>query len=458
MENITISEKVSTPEDVKNELNRKNKFPPIVDKKTKETFPPTKETLKKSKDERTKLSNEKLQSISNREFLSISKERRLENITKNNIKSEKISDWTEKKLQFTFTFEWKFNKELYLKTTAGQVLPEEVWIVKKDWKTYERNNLSWEFFTSGGRRLIIKEWTEIEIEKIRTLEEIKNLKEKNNTSIKSFKETKDYKEGFDDIVSEAIKRGIEPKFAILAFGEKIKDLQMMSTERVVLIEDMFTEFDRKKGKISPAFKNKKQAVEISILKQFSSDWEAKAKEFGIKEEVIKEINESDNKYLNIDKNIRIEWNWRLNFIQRLRNTRNVAEDLNNPANLVAWWVWDKYAIWKYKSSNWHTFLVFRDIEHWFKAMSADIEAKQNWFSKVISKDASLKEFLKVWTWNWQWSISKRNNYTSIVLWKLWWNFSLNTKFANIDSFELSKALAKAEWFKWWNNLYKNYVV
>jgi hypothetical protein len=43
--------------------------------------------------------------MDNREFLTIPLERRLQYITKNNIKSENISNKTKKSLEFTFTFD-----------------------------------------------------------------------------------------------------------------------------------------------------------------------------------------------------------------------------------------------------------------------------------------------------------------------------------------------------------------
>ncbi len=92
-------------------------------------------------------------------------------------------------------------------------------------------------------------------------------------------------------------------------------------------------------------------------------------------------------------------------------------------------------------------------------MIADIEAKQNWFSKYISKNANLESFMKLWTNNWDWSHSKKENYIKTVLSKLnnyTTDISLYDKFSEINSRELAWALAKAEWFKWWNKLYNDY--
>jgi hypothetical protein len=123
--------------------------------------------------ERKEVSNEKLSTITNKEFLKLPPEKRLIHITKNNISSEKVASWNEKKLEFTFTFDWKFNRELYLKTTAGQVLPNEVREVESNWIKYQRTWLKWEFFASWWRRLTIHEWTKIDDIKIWTPEEMK---------------------------------------------------------------------------------------------------------------------------------------------------------------------------------------------------------------------------------------------------------------------------------------------
>ena len=64
---------------------------------------------------------EKLKTISSREFLKIPERDRLKHITKSQIDSSKISSWEVKEVDFSFTFDGRFNKELYLRTTAWQV-------------------------------------------------------------------------------------------------------------------------------------------------------------------------------------------------------------------------------------------------------------------------------------------------------------------------------------------------
>jgi len=146
---------------------------------------PKQNILEKSKVEQRELSDEKLMTITNREFLAISTDKRLQYITKNNIKSE---DLTKEKLritnlEFSFTFNWKFNRELWLKTTAWQVLPLEVREVVNNWIIYKRAWLEWEFFTEDNRRLIINEWTKLNDIKIWDISEIKK---QDNKKIKEY--------------------------------------------------------------------------------------------------------------------------------------------------------------------------------------------------------------------------------------------------------------------------------
>ncbi len=164
---------------------------------------------------------------------------------------------------------------------AGQVLPETVSTVMI-WKTkYEREWLRGEFFRVLGNwaktnsRLIIREWTDISLLKLRTAKEIEWIENRNSDiqkaylgdlseenlskllnkdeKISKFKLSgleKEQFKNFPDIVSEAISRWIDPKFAVLAFSEKIEDISVVDKSRSVLIEEMFTEFSRKKAMVS----------------------------------------------------------------------------------------------------------------------------------------------------------------------------------------------------------------
>ena len=124
-----------------------------------------------------------LKGIDNKKFLEIPEEKRLKYITKDAVDSAEVANWNVKNLEFTFTFDWQFNRELYLKTTAWQVLPKEVWEIKVWWEIYSRNNIKWEFFTPDNKRLKIHEWTKIEILNLRTPKDLEKLAWNNQNQI-----------------------------------------------------------------------------------------------------------------------------------------------------------------------------------------------------------------------------------------------------------------------------------
>ena len=267
---------------------------------------PKQDILKKSKVEQKELSDEKLQNITNNEFLAISPENRLQYITKNHIKSnDLIKDKLRiSNLEFSFTFDWKFNRELWIKTTAGQVLPSEVREVESNWIIYKRSWLKWEFFTDSNRRLIINEATKLDNIKIWDISEIKK---QDNQKIKEYLEKHPENQSFKDIIEESIKRDIDPDFSILVFWEKLKNLSLLSMDRKVLLEEMFTEFDRLRPGISmwnwKILENWKYPDElvIKLLKEFGwESWRKKAEKYWIKDSEIKRVEKLHSpKYLSL---------------------------------------------------------------------------------------------------------------------------------------------------------------
>lgn len=118
-----------------------------------------------------------LKTIDNSKFLETPMEKRLQYITKNWVDSSEVSNWSVKDVEFTFTFDGQFNRELYLKTTAGQVLPKEVWSVIVNWREYNRINNStlWEFYDASNNRLEIHERTKLEVSKLRSTEDLAKI-------------------------------------------------------------------------------------------------------------------------------------------------------------------------------------------------------------------------------------------------------------------------------------------
>ncbi len=372
-----------------------NSIPKNINKKTKETFPPTKEVLDYSKNERLELSNEKLSSMNNRDFLAISMERRLEKISKNNTKSEQISKWIINELEFSFTFNGKFNRELYLETTAGQVLPKEVSKIEREWIIYKRDNLSWEFFNSWNRRLIIREGTKISIKTLRTEKEIKEIKNNNNQKVNDFLDNNSDKQKYSDLISSSVQRWIDPKFAILVFGDKISKTD--SNKVTIVLEEVFTEFDRRKWRsntnivLSNDWKYPDEFV-LSLLKSFLGDnWRQKWISYWIKESRINEIEKQNSRaFSSIDVNnipgnikglldiIGQDWNWNYNAINWQPNqsefkfTEFSLRDILNHQRKVRnnWW---QSAIGKYQ-------FIYKTLKEMIIRYNIDLDLK---FSEAV---------------------------------------------------------------------------
>lgn len=219
------------------------------------------------------LSLEKLKTITNKEFLSITPKYRLQYITKENNKSGELKSFDI--LSFNFKFNWYYNKELWSRTTAWQVLPISVREVISWNKTYKRNWLKWEFFNENNSRLIINQDTEVKITEILDNQSLEKLINENEKKYQEVLNIPKYKDNLD-IVKEAIYRNVDIDFAILLCTEKVKWLAIDSKERQIVLEDLFTEFDRIKWGINliKLFKNGKYPDKfvLKLLKKIYPDW------------------------------------------------------------------------------------------------------------------------------------------------------------------------------------------
>lgn len=214
-------------------LNLKRELKEIEDQSS--ALQRTLETLQKNKLSKWEL--ETFKKIKNKEFLKLSPQERLRFITIGNISSEQVKTWKEKNLEFTFTYDGVFNRDFYIRTTIGQVLPEEVREVRSWSEVFKRSWISGEFFTESGKRLLIHEGTKVDIEKLATAEELEKLRKTNEEKVKEYKGNQN-----EDIAIEAVKRGIDPKFAISMYGESLKSLS--GEARKVEIEDVLTDIAR----------------------------------------------------------------------------------------------------------------------------------------------------------------------------------------------------------------------
>lgn len=93
---------------------------------------------------------DEMQKVTETDFLRHSQSDRLKRVTIGNIDSAKILSGEVKELEINFAFNGRFNRQLYLGTTAGMILPNEVRAVKSGNVEYFRNKnaLQGEFFSA----------------------------------------------------------------------------------------------------------------------------------------------------------------------------------------------------------------------------------------------------------------------------------------------------------------------
>lgn len=179
----------------------------------KDTLLRSLELLKTNKLNEAELKN--MSVVSSREFLNTPPNERLRFITAWNIESKDVGENWVKNLEFTFTFDWKFNRELYINTTAWQVLSDNIREVESSWIQYQRNWLNWEFFSQDWKRLLIHEKTQINIIKFWSEEELKALNDQVNSKSKEFIWTPN-----ETLAIESIKKWYDPKFIISLIWDK----------------------------------------------------------------------------------------------------------------------------------------------------------------------------------------------------------------------------------------------
>lgn len=372
-------------------LNSLNK--PIIEKVVEAKLPLNE--LKKELQEEIKPN---LKIISNKEFLKIDFDERLKLLTEPKINSNDIRNWSVKTLKFTFTFDWVHNDKLYLTTTAWQLLADEVGEVTSwdDNITYYRTWLKWEFFSEDNRRLVIHEWTELNNIKIRNLDDIKNSN--NNKYVNLVKDTK-YR-NYPDILKNSIDRNIDPNLALIVFWEKLKDKSYISVDRLVLMEDIFTDIDRERWYYSAGLsKDGKYDKDFSlnlIRKYTWNTWKNKSKEYWFSDI---DINNFDKRVTDLDnKANKIRW---INVPSHLKFIEK--------ATIIAKEIEKVYGI------PWKVTVAQAALESWYGTSSAAINHNAYFWIKAYKKWQNSTPMLD----NWEGKTSSflvHNNMTESFIW------------------------------------------
>ena len=231
-----------------------------------------------------KLDSSRLATISSRDFLKSDRNGRLASITQESIDGRNLNQ-VGSSMTFNFDFNGAKNTELYLNTTAGQVLPPTVASVTLNGQEFIRDGLYGEFYARGGIRLIIDTGTSIIVSKVLTPEEIAAQE-------KAITETADKMGEYSKLALEAGRRNIDPDFAIIAFGDAWKNAN--EWEKDILLEQMLTDFGRVRW--SHVLEETKWAnglyktdFALALMVKYNADWEKKWELYWISTENIKKF-------------------------------------------------------------------------------------------------------------------------------------------------------------------------
>lgn len=174
------------------------------------------------------------QTTTNIDFLSLPIEDRLRFITVWNIDSKTLKNQEFQGIEFTFTYDGVFNEELYIRTTAWQVLPDTVRQIKSGSELFIRKWLNGEFLTQWWKRLKIHEGTKIDIQSYASENELDEIENTLLEKLSPFSQS----EKWPALV--ALKKGIDPKFYLLLFSQDISN----TSNQDIIIEDRLTDIAR----------------------------------------------------------------------------------------------------------------------------------------------------------------------------------------------------------------------
>lgn len=247
------------------------------------------------KNEKLSISPEKLSKISNAEFLSTPADERLRYISKGNIESTDIASGKVKEVEFTFTFEGKLNQDLYMYTTAGQVLPDNVRTVSSWGVSYERAWINGEFYNpESQKRLIIKDNIQITIGKLWSEKEMQEMQLQNTEWYKKFIDgNPEYAtEKYKPLIEMSLEKWIEPKMFIISAQRRVEEFGE-NTLKKNEIEDLATDIGRSLSGIKRITGNYDIGTSIKILRKVNpTTWKDGLEKYGFKKE---EIDDYDKK-------------------------------------------------------------------------------------------------------------------------------------------------------------------
>ena len=342
---------------------------------------------------------DELKTMNNAEFLQLPFSQRLQYINTAYVDSRQIASGEIKNLEFTFTFDGVYNKELFSRTTAGQVLPHEVSQVMSEWVLYTRTSLQWEFFSQNYTRLTIHEWTQLDILELRSTEHIKEQIAEFESQAADIYEV--WSTRYNIIVS-ALKSGISPIIAIDLFESQLDEI---STEgQWAKLEDLITEFDRLRGGIWSETENGDGTYTdifmIILLKQFQPwEWQEKAEEYDLDKKLVEEFSLQRNIALYLSPLERINIVKRApEDLKRLVKKYFPPEEYENALLVAAGESWFKYDAVNQNTDK------YRSVDRWYFQINHHYHADRYVWEDIFDPEVNVRVAYEVFkernnTWN-----------------------------------------------------------
>ena len=340
-----------------------------------------------TKAELTKLDAD-MQKISHKNFLAdVDFPDRLKHITDPNIDASELSETSKIEFNFSFTSE-KENRNLFLLTTAGQVLPQSVDnVTTTDGKQYSRESISGEFFSSDGKRLIIRDKTQITIGDLRTHDEIAKLEKQATELLKNIQGATDENR---ELLSMWASKGINPEL-VLKFFSAFFGSKSFTEITSSMQEDFLTQVDREIGYMNM---DEKRADKNNLSQEAQDELVARMGDKTSMDSIDYELISSEVEFLDFIWSLESKWNYNaiywvdnqseINFTQM-----TLSEILDYQTSHVSKWNYSA-AIWKYQFI--HKTLVELIEKYWFSMDQKFDEEFQDKIALIKMHDRGLWEY------------------------------------------------------------------